>query len=318
MSHFNSPPFPHRSRTKSSTPLLVSHLFYPLLLGATLALFYASLRHGWDLATVFAGMAGARLVVLLAVEFGYPAKPEWKMNWPSFKRDLKYMAVNGVATGALKLGVGWLALDWSRLNTGIVTNTSFWLEFVAVVLVFEFVQYWYHRWSHEGTGRMGAWLWKVHLAHHLPDKVYLLMHPVGHPLDLLRALAIVNLPLVVLGARSESIFLYNALMGLQGLVSHFNVDIKAGPFNYLLVGTELHRFHHSADLREAKNFGVLTPFWDLVFGTFFYDPKRLPATLGVAAPERYPQSDALGQVLALPFSRSATTPWAQDDAQSEP
>src|SRR3990167_3239623 len=101
-------------------------------------------------------------------------------------------------------------------------------------------------------------------------------------------------------------------------MSAFNVDIKAGPLHHLLAGAEVDRVYPSAALREAKNFGVLTPFWDLVFGTFFYDPKRLPATLGVAAPEHYPQSDALGQVLALPFSRSATTPWAQDDAQSEP
>jgi sterol desaturase/sphingolipid hydroxylase (fatty acid hydroxylase superfamily) len=93
-------------------------------------------------------------------------------------------------------------------------------------------------------------------------------------------------------------------MGLQGLVSHFNVDIKAGPLNYLLVGTELHRFHHSANLDEAKNFGVLTPFWDLIFGTFCYSPRQLPSTLGVADPAQYPASTAIGQVLMLPFRRT--------------
>jgi sterol desaturase/sphingolipid hydroxylase (fatty acid hydroxylase superfamily) len=84
-------------------------------------------------------------------------------------------------------------------------------------------------------------------------------------------------------------------------VSHFNVDIKAGPLNYLLVGTELHRFHHSASLDEAKNFGVLTPFWDLVFGTFRYDPRRLPEALGVVDPSQYPPSTAIGKVLMLPL-----------------
>lgn len=153
-----------------------------------------------------------------------------------------------------------------------------------MLLGFEFFQYWYHRLSHEGKGRIGGWLWNVHVAHHLPDRVYLLMHPVGHPLNFMVSLAIVQLPLVVLGARQETIFLFNALMGLQGLVSHFNVDIKSRPLNYLLVGTELHRYHHSADLQEAKNYGVLTPVWDLVFGTFCYHPKRLPQALGVAEP----------------------------------
>jgi hypothetical protein len=67
---------------------LVSYLFYPLLLGATLALYLGALAHGWDLATVFAWMGGARLALMLAVEFAFPAKPKWKMTWASFWRDL--------------------------------------------------------------------------------------------------------------------------------------------------------------------------------------------------------------------------------------
>ena len=283
----------------------VTYLFYPLLLVSTLALYLGALKFHWDLATVFAWMAGARMVLLLAVEYLHPAKTEWKMSWTSFKRDLKYMAVNGGIAGLLKLGLGWLALDLSRLNTGIVANTSIAVEFLGLLLVFEFFQYWYRRLSHEGPGHLGAALWKVHVPHHLPDSVYLLMHPVGHPLNLLISLAIVQLPLVVLGARPESIFLFNALMGLQGLVSHFNVDIKAGPLNYLLVGTELHRYHHSADIHEAKNFGVLTPFWDLVFGTFVYRPRQLPAAIGVFEHEWYPHSNDLGAVLMLPFKKTS-------------
>ena len=283
---------------------LITYAFYPSLLATTLGLYFCALQNRWNLAEVFVWMAGGRMVLLLTVEFWHPAKSEWKMTWPSFRRDLKYMVVNGGIASFLKVGITWLALDWSRFNTGIVSNTSIAFEFLAILLVFEFFQYWYHRLSHEGPGRLGAWLWKVHLAHHLPDKVYLLMHPVGHPLNFVISLALVQLPLVVLGARPESIFLFNALMGLQGLVSHFNVNIKAGALNYLLVGTELHRYHHSADLAEAKNFGVLTPFWDMVFGTFRYQPERLPAALGVANPTIYPQSNQLIKVLLLPFRRT--------------
>ena len=279
----------------------VSRAFYPLLLAATLLLFAASVAHRWNLATVFAWMAGGRFVLMLAVEFLHPARPEWKMTRASFVRDLKYIAVNGGLSAVLKFGGGWLAIDASRFNTGLVSGLPAPVEFVVVLLVFELLQYGYHRWSHEGRGRVGAWLWKVHVAHHLPDKVYLLMHPVAHPLNFLVSLLIVQVPLVALGARPETLFLFNALMGLQGLVSHYNVDIQAGPLNYLLVGTELHRLHHSADVHEAGNYGVLTPFWDLVFGTFVLRPGRLPRALGVAEPRRYPRSEALGQVLMLPF-----------------
>lgn len=280
---------------------LVRYAFYPLLLAATLLLFALAVGGGWNLATVFAWMAGARFVLLLVVEFLHPARPEWRMTWRSFWRDLKYMAVNGGTSAALKFGLGWLALDLSRLNTGLVAGMPAVVEFLAVLLTFEFFQYWFHRISHQPRGPLSNWLWKVHVGHHLPDKVYLLMHPVGHPLNFVVSLAIVQLPLVTLGARPETLFLFNALMGLQGLVSHFNVDIKAGPLNYVLIGTELHRFHHSARLEEAKNFGVLTPFWDLVFGTFHYEPKRLPEAVGVVDPAKYPPSTAIGRVLMLPF-----------------
>lgn len=279
----------------------VTYAFYPLLLAATLGLFVASTAMQWELARVFMLLAAARFALLLMVEFLHPARPEWKMTWASFRRDLKYIAINGGAGALARFGIGWLALDLSRFNTGLITGLPIGVELVVLVLGFEFFQYWYHRLSHEGPGRLGAWLWKVHVPHHLPDKVYLLMHPVGHPINFLVSLALIQLPMVVLGAQQEALFLFNALMGLQGLVSHFNVDIKAGPLNYLLVGTELHRYHHSTDIQEAKNFGVLTPFWDLVFGTFSYHPGRLPRALGVEQPQNYPPSQELGKVMLLPF-----------------
>lgn len=48
---------------------------------------------------------------------------------------------------------------------------------------------------------------------------------------------------------------------------------------------------------------MLTPFWDLVFGTFRYDAGRLPEALGVVDPQQYPPSTAIGRVLMLPFQR---------------
>lgn len=124
------------------------------------------------------------------------------------------------------------------------------------------IQYWYHRLSHERKGWWNVLLWKMHLPHHLPDSVYLLMHPIGRPLNFLISVALIQLPLVVLGARPEAIFPFNALMGLKGLVSHFNVDMRPVPLSYFLVGTELHRHHHSSNIHEAQNYGVLTSFWD--------------------------------------------------------
>lgn len=279
---------------------------YPTLLGAVLACYAAASWWGWPLRTTFAWMAGVRLAFLFFAEWRWPAKREWRMSWASFKRDLMYIAVNGSLVGSLKwLGVWW-AIGQAVSYRGVMHDWPIVLQVVVLVLAFEFPQYWFHRLSHEGRGRVGAWLWRMHVAHHLPDRVYLLMHAVGHPINLFISLLITQLPAWLLGASPDAVFLFGALLGLQGLVSHFNVDLKAGPFNYLLVGAELHRFHHSASMDDAQNYGVLTPFWDLVFGTFRYDPVRLPERLGVEQPADYPASTALWQVLALPFRRSVS------------
>jgi sterol desaturase/sphingolipid hydroxylase (fatty acid hydroxylase superfamily) len=93
------------------------------------------------------------------------------------------------------------------------------------------------------------------------------------------------------------------MIGFQGLVSHFNVDIRAGWLNYIFIGTETHRYHHSAAKEEAENYGVVLALWDIVFGTFYYRPGVTPEKLGVEHPEDYPSSENLVSVFRLPFRK---------------
>jgi sterol desaturase/sphingolipid hydroxylase (fatty acid hydroxylase superfamily) len=174
---------------------------------------------------------------------------------------------------------------------------------VIFFLVFEFLQYWFHRLSHEGRGALGRFLWKIHLAHHLPDRVYVVMHGVFHPVNALISALLIQSSMLLLGLSPEAAFAAILIIDLQTMISHFNVDIRAGVWNYLFIGTELHRYHHSASIDESKNYGTVIPFWDLVFGTFLYRPAKHPARLGLDGSDEYPPSQKLWQVLALPFRR---------------
>ena len=73
--------------------------------------------------------------------------------------------------------------------------------------------------------------------------------------------------------------------------------------NYIFAGTELHRYHHSGDPREAKNFAVVLSLLDVVFGTFVYQPGQVPARLGVARPDDYPQSREFWKTMLIPLRR---------------
>ncbi|HEY0663193.1 MAG TPA: sterol desaturase family protein [Thiobacillaceae bacterium] len=238
--------------------------------------------------------------VMLAAEALHPLRAEWKMTRSSFfRRDLPYLAVGGFTLFLVNQAGGWAILHF-----GMVRGEAELPLLPAVVLALlipDFIWYWVHRWSHEGRSAPGRWMWRMHVAHHLPQQVYLLMHGVAHPINTIVVRAIMTLPLFLLGFSAEALFIANLVVGLQGFVSHFNVDIRTGWLNYLLVGTELHRYHHSADPSEGKNYAAVVSLWDLLFGTFHYRPGRHPQRLGVAEPEHYPQDRELLKVMALPF-----------------
>jgi hypothetical protein len=76
-----------------------------------------------------------------------------------------------------------MGIALGRNSNGPLANWPLLPSIVMGLLAFEFCQYWQHRISHEARGRIGGWLWRVHVAHHLPDRVYVLMHPAGHPIS---------------------------------------------------------------------------------------------------------------------------------------
>ena len=85
--------------------------------------------------------------------------------------------------------------------------------------------------------------------------------------------------------------------GMHGLISDFNVDVRAGWFNYLFVGTELHRYHHTAVVTDAGIFGATLSIFDQLFGTFVYHPGVPLRDLGVGAATGLPAYERFGSVL---------------------
>lgn len=279
----------------------VRHGLYPLLLVGTIGFATWVVTVGTDLRHAFGWVMGARFALLFGLEFLMPMRREWGMSWRSAFRDAMYIVVNGGMGMLIRWTLVFFAISFAGKSSGLARELPLVLQVIAAVLMFELFQYALHRASHEARGPLGRWLWRVHVAHHLPDRVYLLMHAVMHPFNIVFIFAITQGAMLLVGLSPEALFIFNALLALHGLIGHFNVEIKAGPLNYLFVGTELHRDHHSADPQESKNYGVLTPFWDIVFGTFHYRPGRSPARLGVEHPDRYPDSIELHKVVALPL-----------------
>jgi sterol desaturase/sphingolipid hydroxylase (fatty acid hydroxylase superfamily) len=286
-----------------TTPWAVMWLTWPLLFGLNIWTIVHAIRFGWNLSITLGVLLGGIAVTLIVLEFLYPMDERWRMTWPTFfGRDIKYFAVNGATGAVTNFLFGVAGITIAAGNQGPLSDWPLWASVPVAIVVFDLLQYWQHRWSHEADTPLKLFLWKTHAAHHLPQQVYVLMHPAGHPLNLIVIQGLLRVPLFyVLGLSPEAVFALTAVVGLQGLVSHCNVDLRAGWFNYVFAGTELHRYHHSADVAEAKNFAVALSFIDVIFGTFVYRPGVPPAQLGVAEPDRYPQSRELWRVMMIPF-----------------
>lgn len=284
----------------------IQYGLYPLLFAAMLG--YAAFELGQPPGK-FGSHYGIYLTVLVAamllVETLHPLRAEWKMTGASFfRRDLPYMAVGGLTLALVNYAAGWAILHFGLARGGSLTDMPIVPAVLLALLIPDFLWYWVHRISHENRGRLGRWLWRMHVAHHLPQQVYLLMHGVAHPVNTVIVRLIMTVPLFLLGFSVEVLFVANLVVGLQGFVSHFNVDIRAGWVNYFLMGTELHRYHHSADPREAGNYGAVVTLWDQLFGTYYHRPGVVAQRLGVQHPGEYPRDREIIKVLALPFRGS--------------
>lgn len=246
---------------------------------------------------------GTLVAVCILLELVIPYQRLWSMTWRSFFTDLVYIALNASTLAAITALFGLAAIRLAGDANGIAAAWPFWAQCAVILLVFEAINYTIHRAMHEGRGRFGAFLWRVHAAHHMPDRVYVVMHAVFHPLNavILRPLAMI-LPVWVLGYDPLVVTLFVMVNGMHGLVSHFNVDLRMGWFNYLFVGPELHRYHHSANFDEAKNYGATLSVYDQIFGTFVYRPGVPPERLGVPASLGFPHYRNILSVMKLPFA----------------
>jgi len=244
----------------------------------------------------------ALVIIYIVLERIVPYQNRWSMTPASFINDLKYLVTNGATVGIFSMLLGVFAISSAGQTDGIASNWPFMVQLAVLTLIFEALQYGLHRFEHEGKGAFGSFMWRVHSAHHLPDKVYIMMHVAGHPINaILVQGVIIVVPIWLMGYSEIAVTVFLMINSMHGLLSHFNVDTRIGLMNYLFIGPELHRYHHSAKVSEGKNYGATLSIYDLLFGTFVYKPGMAPVALGVAGPENYPRYGQLLQVLKLPF-----------------
>lgn len=152
------------------------------------------------------------------------------------------------------------------------------LTILGYVLALDFFYYWFHRLMHAP-----GWLWKIHALHHsdphLNSTTTIRVHWLESPIRYL----MVFLPLALLCPGIEVGLIATVLLIGWMFFLHLDVPLSFGRFNAVLSSPFWHRVHHSVDREHFdRNFALLFPIWDIVFGTYVNPRVSTEIRTGVA------------------------------------
>lgn len=241
-------------------------------------------------------------LALYALEQTMPHERVWNENdGQTFANIAHTLTSKGVVQAAVifstVIGISTYVTPASEPGYGIWPRT--WpmaLQVILAIAAAEFGLYWAHRIAHEWP-----WLWRFHAVHHSVTRLWIVNTGRFHFVDSFKSIAIGMAILLALGAPMEVLIWLSAITAFVGMLTHCNVDMKFGPLSWWFNTPELHRWHHSKDLREGnKNYSENIMLWDHVFGTF-YNARDYRPPVDIGIQEEMPPGFL--QQLAWPFKR---------------
>ncbi|MEL6287504.1 MAG: sterol desaturase family protein [Pseudomonadota bacterium] len=277
--------------TEQSTPAdgalrsLIRYGYVPFMLIALNGAAIALVAYGapyWTLALVLGAAIGAAFLA----ERLLPFHDDWNHSHGDGGRDVAHAVVYEISNlnSILLLPlIAWF-IPWDGIWP---TEWPFALQVLIAVVVADFGFSMLHWLSHRVT-----FLWRLHAVHHSLERLYGFNGLVRHPLHQTIDLAIGTLPLVLAGLPVDVAVVLGAIISIQLIVQHSNVDFAIGPVQkFLSIGT-LHRLHHVNWGKEGDvNFGLFFTVWDWMLGTLVLQPKRAieASDMGIDEEPNYPR-----------------------------
>ena len=184
------------------------------------------------------------------------------------------------AWGSLR-GLGWPTFHLDGVWPGVSDLAL--VSFAIYLVVFDFANYWIHRAQHQ----FNAW-WALHSMHHAQRQMSMWSDNRNHLLDDMATSLAISLVAVLIGVGPGQFVALVALGQLSESFQHANVRIWFGAVGERLwVSPRFHRRHHSVGIGHefevqgqkvlgGCNFGVLLPWWDMLFGTADFQLRYEP------------------------------------------
>ena len=250
-------------------------LVVPGLLVFTGILGYLSIVLAWNFELIAYVVFFLTMVYIMVLEKIIPLKYEWKSPknqlWPDLKHFVFSVAIFDALGKVMAISFVLFLQKYWFTTSEFLDSLPLFIAFVLANIIGEFFPYLYHRISHVGNlnSKVSTFLWKIHAIHHLPERLNWFKTNWIHPINMFLNVIFKLVPLMWLGFNENVLFLVAITHIIVAYISHANIKTDRSIWDYIIVTPQIHHFHHSKKMEEAKNFGNTIPFWDLVFRTYY-------------------------------------------------
>jgi sterol desaturase/sphingolipid hydroxylase (fatty acid hydroxylase superfamily) len=182
------------------------------------------------------------------------------------------------AMGGLRTA-GWGTFHLDEVWPGVTDVPVF--AFAIYLVVLDFVGYWIHRGQHQFN-----WWWGLHSLHHSQRQMTMWSDDRNHLLDDIVHDTLIVVVAQLIGVAPGQFIAFVAFTQLSESLQHANLRLSFGGLGERLwISPRFHRLHHSIGLGHESNgkstlgghnFGVLLPWWDMMFGTANFENRYDP------------------------------------------
>lgn len=181
--------------------------------------------------------------------------------------------------GVLRVA-GWSTFQLDGFWPGV--SDVPWVSLLLYLVVLDFLNYWLHRAQHQWN-----WWWQLHALHHSQRQLTMWSDNRNHVLDDLIQAVLMAVLAKAIGIAPGQFVAIVALTQLSENFQHANLRLWFGSVGERVwISPRFHRLHHAIGLGHEShgrhtlggaNFGVLLPWWDMLFGTANFE-HRFDAT----------------------------------------
>ena len=227
--------------------------------------------------------------VFIPLERLFARLPEQDVFRRDWRTDLVYFFLSALlvqVTTLLTMKPAMTLFTWAvSVNVQkLVSSQPLVIQFIEILVLTDFVQYWVHRAFHRVP-----LLWRFHRIHHSADVMDWLAGSRLHLVDVAVTRGLTYVPIYVLGFSETALIAYVAFVSIQATFIHANVRFNFGRLRWVMATPQFHHWHHGAEPEAVdKNFAVHLPLLDRMFGTCHLPGDRWPASYGLAAGKAVP------------------------------